>query len=36
MAAISWNPSSFGFLIFPSYFLRISIGLAGELHGEIL
>jgi hypothetical protein len=36
MAAISWNPSSFGFPIFPSYFPRISIGLACELHGEIL
>jgi hypothetical protein len=36
MAANSRNPSSFAFLFFPSYFLRISIGLARELHGEIL
>jgi hypothetical protein len=32
MVAISWNPSSFCFPIL----LRISIGLAWELHGEIL
>jgi hypothetical protein len=33
MAAISWNPSSFWFAIFPFHFpLK---GLAWELHGEI-
>jgi hypothetical protein len=36
MAANSWHPSSFGFPIFLSIFLTISIGLASKLHGEIL
>jgi hypothetical protein len=36
MAAISWNPSSFAFLFSLLIFSGISIGLALELHGEIL
>jgi hypothetical protein len=36
MAAISCNPSSFAFLFSVPIFLRISIGLAWELHSEIL
>jgi hypothetical protein len=36
MAAISWNPSSFGFPFSLTIFLRISIGLACEFHGEIM
>jgi hypothetical protein len=36
MAAISWKPSSFVFLFYLPIFLSISIGLAWELHGEIL
>jgi hypothetical protein len=36
MADISWNPSSFVFLFSLPIFLRFYIGLAWELHGEIL
>jgi hypothetical protein len=36
MAANLLEPYFIFFLFFPSYFLRISIGLAWELHGEIL
>jgi hypothetical protein len=36
MGVISWNPSSFAFLFSLPIFLRISVGLACELHGEIM
>jgi hypothetical protein len=36
MAAISWNPKSFCFAIFPFHFLLEFIGQAWELHGEIV
>jgi hypothetical protein len=36
MAAISWNPSSFRFAIFLLLFSLGLLGLAWELHGEIL
>jgi hypothetical protein len=35
MVANSWNPSSFPFVIFPSYFPYDFLGLAWQLHGEI-
>jgi hypothetical protein len=36
MAAISWNPSTFCFAIFPLRFPLEFLGLSWELHGEIL
>jgi hypothetical protein len=36
MAAISWNPNSFCFAIFPFHFPLEFLGQAWELHGEIL
>jgi hypothetical protein len=36
MVAIYWNPSSFCFAIFPFHFPLEFLGLAWELHGEIL